>query len=195
MARRNPEGEITGEELRERHEGLVLFMRAVPNPDYEGGHAATVSIPWRAVPIATLEQARRLWGEFAEDNDLGAGNLAGGGIALRGKPYARISPNGRIWRYQPDDRYAFPSTHLRSSPAPRRRGSGTRANPRPMLPRDGWWTALRSGPLERWYPSLSSARRAARSLARETQRAVDIVRVAERGEHRRVMVEISPPWR
>lgn len=119
VLRRNPDDlEITGEELHARQEGLVLHLRAAPNPAYEGGYNAAVSIPWRHLPVATLEQASRRSRAFVEDNDLGSGNFAAGGITRDGMRYARVSYNGRVWRYQAEDNYAFPSTSPASGRQP-----------------------------------------------------------------------------
>ncbi len=56
-------------------------VEAVPNADFatstspDGKHRATVRIPARTYPVATLGAARALVRAFIEDNGLGGGNL------------------------------------------------------------------------------------------------------------------------
>lgn len=89
------------QELIEREtgkHGLVLVLRADPNPDFSPGtHQATVQIAPQWVRVASLQEAQQRAGAFRDAHHLGGGNWTGGEVFRDGQPYARISYNGRIW--------------------------------------------------------------------------------------------------
>lgn len=82
-------------------QGLVLLLRADPNPDFGAGtHQASVQIAPQWVRVGSLAEAQQRALAFIRSHDLGGGNWTGGDVFREGKPYARVSYNGRIWDAQ-----------------------------------------------------------------------------------------------
>lgn len=92
---REVEGLVAQEVSRQ---GLVLLLRADPNSDFGAGtHQASVQIAPQWVRVGSLAEAQQRVLAFIRSHDLGGGNWTGVDVFRDGKPYARVSYNGRIW--------------------------------------------------------------------------------------------------
>lgn len=97
--------------------GLALHLRADPNPDFAEDEAlGSVRLGSVWVPVASLEQARKVAARFREQHALGAGNWTGGHIRRRGQRYARLAYNLRLF----EDREG--GKELEGAPPAKRRG-------------------------------------------------------------------------
>ena len=79
---------------------LTFAFQAVPNPDFQSGHRATLRLPFQMVPASDLKDASARFRELIVEHDVGGGNLtklAGRVFDERGRQIARISYNGRVW--------------------------------------------------------------------------------------------------
>ncbi len=72
-----------------------LKLASVPNPDYGEWFSPA---PTRYVYVKSLKDASRKCREYIEEFNLGGGNWTGGQVSRNGKPVAKISYNGRIWK-------------------------------------------------------------------------------------------------
>lgn len=95
--------QIWKEILREEppNDGFYVALEAHPNDDYEAGdYLARVRIPLRWQAVLSLEDATKQVRRYIESHSLGSGNWVGraGQVARYGKPWVRVSYNGRIWQ-------------------------------------------------------------------------------------------------
>ncbi|MDK9702513.1 MAG: hypothetical protein OEL20_05190 [Sulfuritalea sp.] len=95
----NQRQEITGAELT-APAALKVTLRSLGNPD----HGQDPSRPLYGVRNKTakadsMAKASALCRAYIEENDLGAGNWAGGAVTdATGKLVATVCYNGRVWR-------------------------------------------------------------------------------------------------
>jgi len=81
--------------------GLWLCLDAAPNPDFgPGTRQATLAIPKTWERVASLKAARAFLLRWINTHAVGSGNFTPetGRVRKDGKPFARISHNGRIWQ-------------------------------------------------------------------------------------------------
>ncbi len=78
---------------------LTVELKHAPNPDIDGGYwqDGNPSARRHVIPVTCLEAASVMCRQYIERNGLGAGNWTGGTIKRDGKPFAKVSYNGRIW--------------------------------------------------------------------------------------------------
>jgi len=78
-----------------------IALEAAPNEDFASSdkYLSTVKFKLRWYPASTLGVAQAMLRAFVDDNKLGGGNMTpqSGRITRAGKPFGRISYNGRIW--------------------------------------------------------------------------------------------------
>lgn len=78
--------------------GLALHLAADPNPDFPAesrNGALHIADTWR--PVSTLRSAQKAALAFISGNSLGSGNYTGGVVRYRGRRWARVAYNGRIF--------------------------------------------------------------------------------------------------
>lgn len=91
-------------EIKRREEppsdGLYVALEAHPNEDFpQTDHRGSVRLPLTWQAVSGLEDARTKVLRYIEKNGLGGGNWVGraGQVARYGKPWVRLSYNGRKW--------------------------------------------------------------------------------------------------
>lgn len=95
--------QIWKEILREEppNSGFYVALEAHPNEDYDAGdYLGRVRIPLQWQAVMSLEDATKQVRMYIASHSLGSGNWVGraGQVARYGKPWVRISYNGRIWQ-------------------------------------------------------------------------------------------------
>ena len=83
---------------------FLVELKSVGNPDFRQDPNAPLfgCESDKKKVISSLWEASEAVGKFILDNDLGAGNWAGGDVFNKeGKVIARISYNGRAWTPEP----------------------------------------------------------------------------------------------
>jgi len=79
---------------------LVVVLASCGNPDFR--QYAPVSTP-RMQIVGTLAEAQQVCSEYIADNELGAGNWAGGQVMRDGEVVAYVAYNGSVWDKMPGE--------------------------------------------------------------------------------------------
>jgi hypothetical protein len=72
---------------------MVVVLASCGNPDFR--QYAPISTPQNHI-VASLDEARQACCDYIEENELGAGNWAGGSVLCDGEFVAHIAYNGTI---------------------------------------------------------------------------------------------------
>lgn len=83
-------------------------LESIDNPDFEYKKRYTKKIKKHRVSVSSIEEAKKVVGEFINDNDLGAGNFIGAQIYQNNQPIAYISYNLRVWAGKVGDMNSVP---------------------------------------------------------------------------------------
>lgn len=75
----------------------TVILCHAPNPDIAGGYWSEHRPANKQVSVKSFAEAATLCREYIHDNELGAGNWAGGQVFKGTQQVARISYNGRVW--------------------------------------------------------------------------------------------------
>lgn len=119
---------LTSEFVNPAPSGYSIFLRAVPNDDFGAkSHEASVDVPGRWVPVASLVDAPRIALDFIRAWDLGGGNWTGGEVASDGKVVARVSYNGRVWDAVTDKEILLAKGDIEPRPESAKRTSAKKA--------------------------------------------------------------------
>lgn len=125
--------------------GLWLCLEAAPNPDLgPGTRQSTLVIPKTWERVASLKAARAFLLRWINTHTVGGGNFTAetGRVLKDGKPFAKISHNGRIWQgWDADPAVELnldgtPKAHRPADPVPKQKRSreATQRAPQPAAP-------------------------------------------------------------
>lgn len=75
-----------------------VILDSIGNPDHDEDPTRRLpGVDRRIVPVADFAAASKACRDYIEENNLGAGNWAGGKIHSEGKVVAEVSYNGKVW--------------------------------------------------------------------------------------------------